>query len=188
MSLSLPPTTPTKHGIDVVPPSSVASPHGVDGHPDEDVPWWTPSFSDAARHLGWRWILFIPALLALVGLLALPLRRDWFSVLMAFWKPIVIAIALPTGAAIHAMKTVVQHRKEPFCIHCGYTLQGLPDGHRCPECGRRFSLAVIDEYRRDPQWFVKRWKMHHAMLPRADAPFDVGPARTSNKRNSRDGT
>jgi len=158
----------------------------VDGRPGEDVPWWTPSWSDAARNLGWRWILFVPALFALVLLFMIPWRRDWWQALLAFWKPLFIAIALPTGAAVHALNTVVKNRKDPFCIHCGYGLTGLPDGHRCPECGRQFSLAMIDEYRRDPQWFVKRWKMHHAMLPTADKPFDTGPARP--RRKSRDGT
>ena len=23
-----------------------------------------------------------------------------------------------------------------ICLHCGYSLQGLPEGHKCPECGR----------------------------------------------------
>ncbi|MCH8054167.1 MAG: hypothetical protein IH895_08915, partial [Planctomycetes bacterium] len=22
-----------------------------------------------------------------------------------------------------------------ICLHCGYSLQGLPEGHTCPECG-----------------------------------------------------
>ncbi len=25
---------------------------------------------------------------------------------------------------------------QPLCLHCGYSLQGLPAGHNCPECGR----------------------------------------------------
>ena len=35
-------------------------PPGSPARHDEDpanVPWWTPSWQDAAKHLGWRWIL-----------------------------------------------------------------------------------------------------------------------------------
>jgi len=167
----------------------VASPHGIDGHPDQDVPWWTPSWSEVLAHLGWRWLWFLPAVaLVLTILIILPLRPTYVQVVFAFWKPLIMAVVLPSVMAVRAMKTIVQRRKEAFCIHCGYTLEGLPDGHRCPECGRQFSLAVIDEYRRDPQWFVKRWKMHHEMLPPADVPFDVGPARAQSRKKSRDGT
>ncbi len=175
---------PTKHGIDVVPSEYVTSPHGVDAQPDEDVPWWTPTWGDVARQLGWRWIYFIPAGFLLVGLLLLPLRPGYVQFVIMAGKPLFFVVALPTMMAIRAMKTIVQHRKDPFCIHCGYTLLGLPDGHRCPECGRQFLLATINEYRRDPHWFVKRWKTMRVM-PDADVPFEAGSVR---RKKSRDGT
>jgi hypothetical protein len=61
----------------------------------------------------------------------------------------------------------------------------LPDGHNCPECGRPFKLSVIEEYRRDPNWFIKRHRSSKE-LPMADVPFDAGKVRS--KRKSRDGT
>ena len=174
----------TRHGFAVAPPVSVSSPHQVDAQPGEDVPWWRPSAGEVARHLGWRWIYFVPAAALIVGACFLPLYRGLLQVLPGLWKPIVIVVMLPLTAAIKSVKQIVQHRKDPFCIHCGYTLVGLPDGHRCPECGRQFSLATIDEYRRDPHWFVKRWKLMQS-VPAADRAFDAGPVRG---KRSRDGT
>ena len=82
------------------------------------------------------------------------------------------------------LRTAVRQRPDPFCIHCGYSLTGLPDGHRCPECGRTFSFRVIEEYRRDSHWFIQRYKMRHD-LPVAEVPFAAGEVR---RARSRDGT
>ncbi|MGH7180215.1 MAG: hypothetical protein ACREJC_22745 [Tepidisphaeraceae bacterium] len=175
----------SKYGVPVVPPApSGASPAGVDARPGEDVPWWLPSHREIAIEFGWRWILFAPAAIILFAILLIPLRPGYAQLLVPFWKLIVILVGIPTALALRSMRTVVQRRTEPFCIHCGYALIGLPDGQRCPECGRQFSHAIIDEYRRDPRWFIKRWKMHH-QLPRADVPFSAGSVRT---KPSRDGT
>lgn len=38
----------------------------------------------------------------------------------------------------------------PHCTYCGYDLTGLPDDHRCPECGEVFSLAECLVYQKDP--------------------------------------
>jgi hypothetical protein len=173
-----------KLGFPIAPPVSVASPHAVDARPGEDVPWWTPTAGEVARHLGWRWIYFLPAAAAIVGLCLLPLRPRLFDLALGLWKPMVIIIGLPLAAAVKSVKQIVQHRKDPFCIHCGYTLLGLPDAHRCPECGRQFHLATIEEYRRDPHWFARRWKMMHS-VPQADLIFEAGPNR---RKKSRDGT
>ena len=119
----------------------------------------------------------------------LPMRPEIIQILLAWWKLLFLAIALPTGAAINAAAHVIRSRKEPFCIHCGYDLTGLPDGHNCPECGRQFNLRVIEEYRRDPQWFVQRYK-NHRNVPQPDAPFAAleVPRGKTRRRKSRDGT
>jgi hypothetical protein len=182
-----PPPLPSpcfKHGIQVAPPASAASPHTVDAEPGEDVPWWKPGWGDVFRHLGWRWLWFTPAAAIVLSLALLPLRPSYAQILFTFWKPIVVAVVVPSMMAVHALKTLVRQRNDPFCIHCGYSVVGLPDGHRCPECGRKFSLAVIEEYRRDPHWFVERWKARHA-IPQRDAPFSAGAVRSEP---SRDGT
>lgn len=182
--LLMPDSPQKKYGIDVVPPAYVTSPH-IDGKPGDDVPWWTPSWSEILAHLGWRWLYFLPAALLVFGLALLPLRPGLIQVVLMLWKPMLIAAILPTAMAVRAMQRIVRDRKDPFCIHCGYTLLGLPDGHRCPECGRTFTLAVIEEYRRDPKWFVQRWHTMHTTLPRANVPFDAGTVR---RRKSSDGT
>jgi len=41
----------------------------------------------------------------------------------------------------------------PLCTYCGYNLTGLPDEHRCPECGEAFSLADCFAYQKDPVGF-----------------------------------
>jgi hypothetical protein len=108
-----------------------------------------------------------------------------FQFVIYWWKLEVFAVALPITLAIGASKNIVARRKEPFCIHCGYELTGLPDHHNCPECGRPFCFAIIDEYRRDPHWFIERYNKRHE-IPRADVPFQAGAVRS--KRKSRDGT
>ena len=39
-----------------------------------------------------------------------------------------------------------------ICFHCGYDLRGLPDHHRCPECGGEYLKAKVVE-----DW--KRWAL-----------------------------
>jgi tRNA(Ile2) C34 agmatinyltransferase TiaS len=53
---------------------------------------------------------------------------------------------------------IAWRRRAPFCIHCGYDLQGLPDNHRCPECGEHYTLASCADYQRDPIDFQRRWE------------------------------
>ena len=107
-----------------------------------------------------------------------------------FWwigfKWIVMLAALPVVAAGNVIRKAAANRKEPFCIHCGYTLTGLPEQGICPECGSTYSRQLIQEYRRDPQWFIKRYKAQK-QLPQREAPFNSGPV-TSRRRRSRDGT
>jgi hypothetical protein len=168
-----------------LPPPNVASPSQMRLDPAEEVRWYKPGFGESAKLFGWRWIYFIPAALLLALLLYIPLRPEMFQFIVYWWKLVVIAVVLPTGLAINAAKNIIARRKEPFCIHCGYDLTGLPDHHNCPECGRPFSIAIINEYRRDPHWFIERYKKHQD-IPRADIPFQAGPVRP--KRKSRDGT
>jgi hypothetical protein len=167
-----------------VPPTALATPSHVQRQPGEEIVWWQPGWRDAWRYVGYRWIFLAPAL----GLIALavPLLR-WPSVFSPFFvleaKLFVFVVAIALTLAGFVVRRAVRARKEPFCIYCGYNLTGLPDNYRCPECGRPYSWRVIDEYRRDPHWFIERYQAHQK-LPPPDAPFDAGPVR----RRRRDGT
>jgi hypothetical protein len=138
------------------------------------------------RYLGWRWVLLLPAVGALGMLRAMVLEPGLWRV---FWyvgpKLSIMLLSLPFIAAGYAFKQAIKARTEPFCIHCGYDLAGLPDHHRCPECGVPYSFGAIEEYRRDPAWFIQRYKAQREVSVE-QAPFEAGPR--SNRKRSRDGT
>lgn len=170
----------------LIPPEPVASPADLRRIiNDANPPWWKPSWPDRARAVGWRWVFAVPAVL-IVALLA----GSWFAGAMLFplwlagFKVIALCLAIPVVLLLEVVRSVTARRTDPFCIHCGYTLLGLPDNHTCPECGRRYSFRLIEEYRRDPHWFIRRYHAqdHH---PAAPAPFQAGSVRS---KRSRDGT
>jgi hypothetical protein len=166
-----------------IPSEPVASPGEVRPH-DEGEQWYLPSWGETARLLGWRWIYFVPLIGLVVFILIIPFEPLSLRYFFIWWKPMVFAIAIPIGALVKATKNVVRNRKDPFCIHCGYGLTGLPDHYTCPECGRGYSFSVIEEYRRDPHWFIERYRKHKA-IPMRDVPFEAGAVR---RKGSRDGT
>src|SRR2546423_15392621 len=106
------------------------------------------------------------------------LPRGWFvsQFLYFWWKLILLAVMLPLGAFFTASRNSICMRREPFCIHCGYDLTSLPDDYNCPECGEHYTHRLIDEYRRDPKWFIERYN-RRGEIPRADVPFQAGAIR-----------
>jgi hypothetical protein len=126
--------------------------------------------------MGWRVIYVLPLALLLLAVAVAPV------LVLLWWKLLVVAVALPLSAAVTAARRALQRRTEPFCIHCGYGLTGLPDGQRCPECGVVFSLAEIDDYRRDPHWYIQRQRLK-AQAPPPSVAIDAGPNRRPPRRD-----
>src|SRR5947208_10925897 len=104
-----------------MPPTSVASPSQMKIRPgEEEAQWYRPGFAETLRLMRWRVIYFLPALLLLVAIFVLaPMRFFRLSMLLFYWKFILIVVAIPIGAAMTAAARAVRMRKEPFCIHCG---------------------------------------------------------------------
>jgi hypothetical protein len=166
-----------RHGIPAVPPAVVASavdvpaaPAGA-ARPDQatqlgETPWWRPGPGDVLRVLRWRWVILGPALA--VGIL-LPLkvmvRPDrWFwwpnaFMLVGIGKIILFAWAVVITVLGWGVRNVVRARRDPFCIHCGYSLTGLAEEGQCPECGRLYRPELIAEFKKDPHFFAHRHKM-----------------------------
>lgn len=166
-----------------VPPENLASPGEFDW--PADVTWWKPGLAETLKHVGWRWLLVLPAAAVIAVLVMSPFHPVlWQVMFLGGGKLLIFIVGLPFAMAGRALKVAVKERREPFCIHCGYGLTGLPDFHKCPECGRPYSFKLIEEYRRDPSWFIQRWKQRHD-VPVRDAPFMAGPVAS---KRSRDGT
>jgi hypothetical protein len=172
----------------LVAPEPVAAPRPMmsaaagDATPAE-VRWYLPTWSERLRLMGWRNVLWIGPALVLFAFFIAPLAAGHglyaFVEWVPYWKLVMIAVALPITLAFAESRKALQHRTDPFCIHCGYSAIGLPDGHACPECGAIFSHAHSAEYRRDPHWYIERLK-HARDLPRADVPFEAGANRVEN--------
>jgi len=173
---------PLERGL---PPDAMASPAHVHAGPDPRITWWRPSWRDGWQQVGWRWVFLIPAvLLALMGLSTLRWARLAVPMLILGGKLLLVAGAIALTLVGYVVRRAARARKEPFCIFCGYNLSGLPDNYRCPECGRPYTWKVIGEYRRDPQWFIERYRAMRE-LPPADRPFEAGSVR---RKRRADGT
>ncbi|MDP9173766.1 MAG: hypothetical protein M3O30_07855 [Planctomycetota bacterium] len=186
INVSQPPAEKLPDGSPLIPQNVVASPVEGDWLHEPGIPFWQPTWGDSLKYVGWRWLLFLPAILIFVFLFFIPSNLSWLPWLsIGGFKLLMLAVALPFSSILYAIKTAMQSRREPFCIHCGYTLTSLPDHYRCPECGRPYSFRLIDEYRRDPPWFIQRCRAHRE-LPASHQPFAAGAVRS--KRRTRDGT
>jgi hypothetical protein len=164
-----------------------ASPSDAPWLDDPEMTFWRPSRLETFKLMTWRqWAGLLP-ILALMAVLALCLwiHAIWILVLKLGFKLIAVTVGLVATTSASVAKKAMTLREDPFCIRCGYSLLGLPDGHRCPECGLPVSLAIIREYQRDPENFLNRWKARHRVyIP--SAVLEV-PAN-ARRRKSRDGT
>lgn len=169
-----------------MPPPVAATPEDVTQTSGEEIRWWRPGWQDVVHHVGWRWILLSPAIgLALIYAASwyLPISRNLMWMLQ--FKILVFEAGIAISLAAYVVRKIIRARQEPFCIFCGYDLSTLPKSYRCPECGRPYTWDLIAEYRRDPQWFIERWRLRNN-IPTAQPPFAAGAIPRKNR--NRDGT
>jgi predicted RNA-binding Zn-ribbon protein involved in translation (DUF1610 family) len=172
-----------------LPPEIQATPADLRPRPDEPLTWWRPGWHDVAGHVGYRWIFLLPAavlILMLAGSFFVP--AFGLALLVVGFKLLIFAGAVAISLAGYVVRRAVKARREPFCIHCGYNLSGLPDNYRCPECGQPYTWRLIAEYRRDPQWFIERYKATQKLPPAGPALTVERSARSAARRCRRDGT
>jgi hypothetical protein len=181
---------------DLIPPAIHATaadvPEPIDAlRPDNwtifsgDTVWWRPGWAEIARAIGWWWFALVPSALGAIGLIAgmvFAFQRH-FPIEMAIKLAFFLA-AIAITIVIRASKRSVRVRKDTFCVHCGYSMEGAGDMGTCPECGRAFSRWVSEEFRKDPHFFA----MRHEILRRAPRfePFaaGVGPTPDDGTRGS----
>lgn len=111
----------------------------------------------AARELG-AWWLFVGlvGMVAVVGWVLLVPVLGWFVMILS--KVALVGVAAVIAARSRAIRRTMEARREPFCIHCGYSLKGLSDHGACPECGMAYSFNIVSDFRRDPDWFIRRFE------------------------------
>jgi hypothetical protein len=168
---SLPPP-PLVEGLPDIPPPPpipergevLASPGDLAADPDGKLPFWKPGWGEIARRLGWSWLFVGPAVALIIGMMGLCVFRWWwFDLWFNFWEVWVLALVGVIGGLVGVIRHAIKGRGEPFCIHCGYNLDGLPEQHLCPECGRKYSFQLIRKYQQDPAWFEQCWKNERVM-------------------------
>ena len=127
--------------------------------PQVKVRWWRPPPRELLRHLGWGWLLFVPPGLGVLVLLVLGLGGPRLG---AYWwiafRIFAVIAPVPLLFIDYFRFKAIRARPDPFCVHCGYTLTGLPEEGNCPECGRPFRMKVVEMFRRDPQWVIAYWR------------------------------
>ena len=129
----------------------------VDDRPK--ICFWRPRAREVFRQMSWRWLLLLP----LGGAVGLIVAAHFVTQQRAFLcyfgiKLLVLTLLLPALTWDHFRQRAIRARQDPFCVHCGWTLIGLPTEGRCSECGATYRAAVIEMYRRDPQWVRAYWQ------------------------------
>ena len=196
-------SVPRKHGVDVVPPRVVAGPSqiagntatslatgftnpvigGIDGTVGAgDVPFWQPGLVEVLGYIGWRWAVLAPAVILVVAVPVPMVMRFAVFVSLGAWlfKFWALALGLTIYIMTRAIQRGVRDRPGMFCVHCGYDIEGLGEAGTCPECGRHFVRAVCEEYKKDPHFFIERFKALRALPKNPGASFAAGPGATAD--------
>ena len=133
---------------------------------------------DVTRAIGWWWMLLLPMLTVIVGVaVAACMYSHMWPMILSWVKLWLALIAGIVSIVLYGLRNVVKNRKDAFCIHCGYSLEGLASSGTCPECGRPYLFALVDEYRKDPHFFAERYKSARQLPTRVTA-FAAGDGPT----------
>src|SRR5262245_39858938 len=98
-------------------PRPLAMPGHIPRDADRAIVWWTPSWSDVARRMRWRWFYFTP-LIGIIAMIGAAFAFPFLFQLLIVWMKLWLLIGgLGVAAAAKAVKEVVRDRPEPFCIH-----------------------------------------------------------------------
>ncbi|MBL8880830.1 MAG: hypothetical protein JNG88_17085 [Phycisphaerales bacterium] len=76
-----------------------------------------------------------------------------------------------------------QPRKDPYCSNCGYSLRGLTESSKCPECGK----PLVEVLMRDNMFAAKGYRYASKVrvfgLPLVSIAF--GPSETERRGHAR---
>ncbi len=54
-----------------------------------------------------------------------------------------ISLALVPRMLFRSFRTRLADNNLALCMNCGYALEGLPEAHKCPECGEGYDLTRV---------------------------------------------
>jgi hypothetical protein len=102
------------------------------------------------RVLAWSVLLgsvvpYVAGLLDALGLLDLGGSRIR-TMMLTYWSVLPVAVFALLSLALRRVwhvYSLVRAAEYRLCTFCGNSLQGLPDEHACPECGRRYVFSEV---------------------------------------------
>jgi hypothetical protein len=127
------------------------------------IVWWRPSIRELLRQAGWAcWMILVSPLALGVALIAAAHFVGTDAIILGWLgvRILLLWLIVPFVAWGHLRLKAMHRRPDPYCVHCGYTLLGMPEEGKCPECGKPFRMKVIDMFRRDPQWVMAWWRFN----------------------------